>query len=160
MAAAGRARDVAPSSTRRFVAERAQGATVLLTGPELRRTALLLALSGRLRADAGRVRVLGLVLPPETRTLRARSTFVDGGSPDTWAALEDSLGEIVFVLDADALHGPARDRLEAVMAGGDRTVVLSGASSRAQELLNAVGHRGIPFEGRGLRARRWTSWMR
>lgn len=113
------------------------GATVLLTGPELRRTALLLALSGRLRADAGRVRVLGLVLPAETRTLRARSTFVDGGSPDTWAALEDSLGEIVFVLDADALHGPARDRLEAVMAGGDRTVVLSGDHESADLLAPA-----------------------
>lgn len=95
----------------------APGQTLLVTGSQRSRTALLLALTGRLRLTSGEMRVLGLALPEEAGRLRRRSTVVDGTAPDAAARIA-SARELLVINDADRLDPEARAALLALSDGG------------------------------------------
>jgi len=86
------------------------GTTHLVRGArEAEVSALLLTLAGRLRPDAGRLKVCGLALPTRAAAVRSRAAYVsDPGS------LREVLREQPEVLVLDGLHQLAEDELDAV----------------------------------------------
>lgn len=103
------------------------GEHLLVTGPPQARTALLLALTGRLPLTSGELKVLGLALPEQAGTLRRRSTHVDGAAPDAAARLSGTVGDLVVIEDADRLPPDARAALAELASRSDGvpTLVLS-----------------------------------
>ncbi|MFD0489424.1 ABC transporter ATP-binding protein [Saccharopolyspora spinosporotrichia] len=89
-------------------------------------TALLLTLSGRLKPDAGRLKVLGHVLPARASAVRSHVAYVDAGE-DGAEAVRRALAEnpAVLVLDrTDRVSDPAaRREIRALLTGSRRTVV-------------------------------------
>lgn len=108
------------------------GHSLVVSGPVKARTALLLALSGRLALSAGELKVLGLVLPQQAGAVRARSVVVDVHARDVEHFLGGPLADLIVVPDADQLHGPARDALAALADNlGERTLVLGVPDPRS-----------------------------
>lgn len=88
----------------------APGKTLLVTGGQQSRTALLLALTGRARLTAGEMRVLRLAMPEEAGRLRRRSVYLDGTAPDAAARIA-AAPELIAINDADRLDAAARAAL-------------------------------------------------
>lgn len=103
------------------------GQTLLVTGAAPARSALLLALTGRLRLTSGELKVLGRVLPQEAADLRRCSTFVTGTWPDAESVLAAPVGDLVVVDDADRLSSGGRAALSRLVQGGHCSVVVGAA---------------------------------
>lgn len=90
----------------------AEGDLLLVRGgTAAARSAVLLALGGRLPIEAGRVKVAGLVLPTRAGTVRRRTAYLHAGrSDDVVADLRRALsGASVVMVDAiDAVADPVR----------------------------------------------------
>lgn len=100
------------------------GDVLLVTGPPAARSALLLALTGRLRLPSGKLKALGRVMPEEAGLLRRDAAFVSGSSPDADRLLSKQRALIV-VDDADRLSASAVEKLRGLM--GSTTTVILGA---------------------------------
>ncbi|GAB3622487.1 MMPL family transporter [Mariniluteicoccus endophyticus] len=99
------------------------GDVLVVEGPVVRRTPMLLALSGRLTGSTGRAKVAGLVLPEQASGVRRRVALVDclhrDGS-DKHASIRDDLDramrnprvDLIVIDGADAL--PSHDERAAV----------------------------------------------
>ncbi|MFV0405295.1 MAG: MMPL family transporter [Propioniciclava sp.] len=111
------------------------GHTLILSGDDPGRRALLLALTGRLALTSGDLKVLGMVQPQESGRLRRRSTFVDGADPDAARALADPVGELVVVDNVDRLSAEATAALrrltDAAPDDTEATTVVLGAADPA-----------------------------
>ena len=104
--------------------------------PAAGKSALLLTLAGRMKLLGGRLKVAGLVLPEQARTVRSRTGVVDCRTvTDARAAfrtVQKARPQVIFVDHADVLLG-VDDRaalaslLDEVAVGGsgDRAVVLA-----------------------------------
>ncbi len=127
------------------------GHTLVVTGDAAPRRALLLALTGRLALTSGELKVLGLVLPQESGTLRRRATFVDAADPDAARALTDPVGDLVAVEGADHLAADAREALLHLIqrAAPGLTLVLGAADAdRVRDLIPASRNRDeLPLGG-------------
>ncbi|MFR9728819.1 MMPL family transporter [Saccharopolyspora sp. MS10] len=119
------------------------GVHVVRGGDESAITAVLLTLSGRLRADQGKLKVLGHVLPARASTVRSRVAYVDagaGGADAVRRALREE-PEILVVDRTDRVSDPAR-RLEIrdLLSGGHRTVIAGTTGlSDVRDILPASG---------------------
>ena len=104
-----------------------RGGAHVVRGPhESAITALLLTLSGRTKPDAGRLKVLGHVLPGRASSVRSRVAYVDAGEGGA-AAVRAALGESpeVVVLDrTDRISDPAaRLEIRELLTGSGTTLV-------------------------------------
>ena len=110
---------------------------LVVEGPPASGTsALLLTLAGRMQLLGGRLKVAGLVLPEQARTVRARTGVVDcrtvTDARAAFRAVQKARPRVIFVDHADVLVG-VDDRaalaslLDEVAVGGsgDRAVVLA-----------------------------------
>ena len=89
---------------------------------------LLYALAGRLKLDAGKLKVLGFVLPEEAPQLRSQAPVLGPSTPHFGRLLKDRHDGIVFVEAADELSNTQEHSLRrAIEAGGHVTWVLSAA---------------------------------
>ncbi len=115
------------------------GEVAVVEGERAARSALLLALSGRLRPDAGQARVSGLLLPERASAVRRRAGLVDLASGHAAAvvtrllALDASRLPLILVDDADAAQSSA-DRaaladLVSDAAGSGRALVLAASDA-------------------------------
>jgi putative drug exporter of the RND superfamily len=89
------------------------GGVLLMTGPPSSgKTAVLMALSGRFGIAAGRVKVLGLVLPTRSATVRSRSAVARlAGAGNPLADLRDALAGqpgLLVIDDLDRVHDPSQ----------------------------------------------------
>lgn len=118
------------------------GDVLLVTGPAVARSALLLALTGRLRLTAGELKALGLVVPEEAGILRRRAVYLSGSSPDAERLLSRGT-RLVVVDDADRLSPAAGQRLRELADGvsGTPPTIILGASLEAavHELIPNIG---------------------
>lgn len=120
------------------------GHTLLVTGPTRARTALLLAVAGRVRLTAGDLRVLGLALPEEAGRLRRRSTFVDGGAPDAAARIARAR-DLLVVDHADRLDADGHAALWALRDGGVTLILGAADAHGVRDLLPPDSSRiGVP----------------
>ncbi|QUH03659.1 MMPL family transporter [Saccharopolyspora erythraea] len=97
-------------------------------------TALLLTLSGRLKPDAGRLKVLGHVLPARASAVRSRVAYVDAGEGGA-EAVRRALAENpeVLVLDrTDRVSDPATRREIRALLTGSRQTVVAGTTGLAE----------------------------
>jgi RND superfamily putative drug exporter len=96
-------------------------------------SALLLTLSGRLKPDAGKLKVLGYALPARGSSVRSRVAYVDVGEGGA-KSVRHALGEnpAVLVLDrTDRVSNPV-ERLEIrELLTGSRPAVLAGTTGLA-----------------------------
>lgn len=120
-----------------------QGIHVVRGKHESAISALLLTLSGRLKADGGRLKVLGYVLPARASSVRSRVAYVDvgeGGAESVRSALAED--PAVLVLDrTDRVSDPAA-RLEIrELLAGSRPTVLAGTTGLAdvRDILPGIG---------------------
>jgi len=79
------------------------GEVLVIEGEPAQRKALLMALSGRLKLNDGRVKVLGLVLPEEAPVLRPQAAMLSAGTADFERLLGRQRGGLVCVDSADEL---------------------------------------------------------
>lgn len=103
-----------------------RGVHVVRGGAESAVTGLLLTLSGRLKPDAGKLKVLGHVLPARASAVRSQVAYVDageGGSEAVRLALREE--PAVLVLDrTDRVSDPGERRaIRDLITGIDITVV-------------------------------------
>jgi len=104
------------------------GRVLVVSGPADRRASVLLTLSGRMAPSAGRLKVLGHVLPDAGAKVRTASVVVDPHSRQLAAILDRTTARLVLVDDADHLHGPEREALAGLLQRRDgRVIVLSCA---------------------------------
>lgn len=96
------------------------GDTLLVAGPTAPRSALLLALSGRLRLTSGEIKVLGYAIPEESGLLRKEAAYVVGDSPQTTQVLNHG-AQLVVVDDADQLQQPELEQLGRMAAEAPET---------------------------------------
>ncbi|GAA2787452.1 MMPL family transporter [Saccharopolyspora taberi] len=106
-------------------------------------SALLLTLSGRLKPDAGRLKVLGHVLPARASAVRSRVAYVDTGEGGA-EAVRRALAEkpAVLVLDrTDRISDPAARREIRALLTGPRPTVVAGTTGLAEvhDVLPATG---------------------
>jgi len=96
------------------------GEVLVIEGEPAQRKALLMALSGRLKLNDGRVKVLGLVLPEEAPVLRPQAAMLSAGTADFERLLGRQRGGLVCVDSADELS-QRRDTLlaKALTASAD-----------------------------------------
>jgi RND superfamily putative drug exporter len=82
-----------------------EGGTLLVSGDrESSVTALLLTLSGRMRADAGKLKVAGFVLPVRAASVRSRVAFVSlSEAMDPVRAIVDAVRESPRILTLDGI---------------------------------------------------------
>lgn len=111
------------------------------------KSALLLTLTGRMRLPAGRVKVLGLVLPQQAAAVRARTAVVDAAAggplgPELEAALRSG-ARLVVADHADVLARPD-DRaalaglVDRVVRGTDQALIIAARDRALVEDL--IGH--------------------
>ncbi len=105
------------------------GDTLFVVGPKVPRSALLLALTGRLRLTSGEIKVLGYAIPEESGLLRREAAYVVGESAETTRVLTNG-APLVVVDDADQLQEPDLARLEALAAAASetQTTIIVGAT--------------------------------
>ncbi len=104
------------------------GQVLVVSGPADRRAGVLLTLSGRMTPAAGKLKVLGHVLPDSAAKVRTRSLVVDPHSPRLAEQLSRTTAGLVLVDDADHLHGTERAALADLLERRqDRVIVLSCA---------------------------------
>lgn len=108
-----------------------EGGTLLVTGErETGITALLLTLSGRMHADAGNLKVTGLVLPVRAAAVRSRVGFVSlGEAPDPVRAITDALRENPRVLTLDGIDSVT----DAVTRRNIHDALVSGQDAAQQD---------------------------
>lgn len=105
-------------------------------------SALLLTLSGRLKPDTGKLKVLGHVVPTRASAVRSRVAYVDvgaGGVDSVRRALAEE-PEMLVLDRTDRVADPAaRDEIRTLLAGAE-PVVLAGTTGLADvnDLLPAV----------------------
>lgn len=105
------------------------GSSVLVTGTRAEVTAALLALTGRLPTDGGRLKVLGRVLPERAGAVRARTGYLDlRDTPAPATALRAALAERPALLAVDGLEtaGPG---LRALLAEPAVTLLLGSTDA-------------------------------
>ncbi|GAA4862057.1 MMPL family transporter [Saccharopolyspora rosea] len=97
-------------------------------------TAVLLTLSGRLKPDGGKAKVLGRALPARAAAVRSRVAYVDvgdGGAEPVRRALRED--PAVLVLDrTDRVSDPAERRRIRELLTGTRATVLAGTTGLAE----------------------------
>jgi len=126
-----------------------EGGTLLVTGEARVTRALLLTLAGRLPADSGRLRVLGMLLPERGRAVRARTGIAllgDGDDPvDDVSAAARGGARLVVLADVDTLDADRRSavahtlRLAAHPDAPPTLVVSARDEGRALALLAEAG---------------------
>ncbi|MGP4019030.1 MMPL family transporter [Saccharopolyspora sp. 5N708] len=97
-------------------------------------SALLLTLSGRLKPDAGKLKVLAYVLPARGSSVRSRVAYVDVGEGGV-KSVRQALAEhpAVLVLDrTDRVHDPAERREIRESLTRSRPTVLAGTTGLAE----------------------------
>ncbi len=95
----------------------AHGDVLVVTGgAPSSRTAVGLAMTGRLYPTAGKARVLGCALPEDAAILRPRTRVIDGRVPGVLNDRIESATELLFVDRVEALDGPARACLVDVLS--------------------------------------------
>ncbi|WP_152365349.1 MMPL family transporter [Microlunatus speluncae] len=115
------------------------GDLLIMDGPDAAaRRSLLLTLSGRMKLPAGRVKVVGLVLPSQAGELRARTAVLDGA----WTAAEldeavRSRAELIFVDGEGSPDGRAvlGDQLELLRELGRALVWSVPDRARVEDLV-------------------------
>ena len=106
----------------------APGELLLIEGEPAQRRVLLYALAGRLKLDAGKLKVLGFVLPEEAPQLRSQAPVLGPSTPHFGRLLKDRHDGIVFVEAADELSNTQEHSLRrAIEAGEQVTWVLTAA---------------------------------
>ena len=106
-------------------------------------SALLLTLSGRLKPDAGRLKVLGYVLPARGSAVRSHVAYADageGGADSVRRALAEN--PAVLVLDrTDRISDPVARRQIRDLLSGPRPTVVAGTTglSDVRDVLPATG---------------------
>ena len=104
------------------------GQVLVVAGPADRRAGVLLTLSGRMVPAAGRLKVVGHVVPDSASKVRAKSLLVDPRSRGLADRLSRTSAPLVLVDDADQLHGSERAALaELLNRRSGRAIVLSCA---------------------------------
>ncbi|HQE32732.1 MAG TPA: MMPL family transporter, partial [Propionibacteriaceae bacterium] len=104
------------------------GQVLVVAGPADRRAGVLLTISGRMAPSAGRLKVLGHVLPDSASKVRAKSLLVDPHTRGVAHRLETTSAPLVLVDDADHLHGSERAALAELLTHREgRAIVLSCA---------------------------------
>jgi RND superfamily putative drug exporter len=106
-----------------------EGGTLVVSGDsDVSVTSLLLTLSGRMHADAGRLKVTGYVLPVRAASVRSRVAFVSlGEAADPVRAVTEAVRESPRILTLDGI--------DSVTGAGTRRIlsdVLSDAQAEAQ----------------------------
>ncbi|GAB2737333.1 MMPL family transporter [Salinifilum aidingensis] len=110
-----------------------QGAHVVRGPGEVAVTAVLLTAAGRIKPDAGKLKVLGLALPARASAVRSRAAYVDVGESGPEGVAE-ALGENpqLLVLDrTDRLADAAARRRVQQLVTGSRAAVLLGTTGTA-----------------------------
>ena len=128
-----------------------ENGTLIVAGErEAAVTALLLTVSGRMEADAGRLKVAGFVLPVRAASVRSRVAFVSlGDAADPARAVSKALAEkpLIVVLDGlDRVVDPLTRRTIAERLTGagvaasqaDRTLALIVGTSSPESVADAV----------------------
>lgn len=115
----------------------APGQAVLLRGTSSAQAAVAFALTGRLLAESGDARLLGLTLPEEAGQLRRLSAVFLGGTQEVAAHLEAADEPLVAVINADRLDAAGRaalDRTAARLAATGGVLLVGVADEAASPL--------------------------
>ncbi len=118
---------------------------LVVAGPADRRAGVLLTLSGRMVPAAGRLKVLGHVLPDAAGKVRTASLLVDPRTRDLAKRLDRTHARLVLVDDADQLHGAEREALAGLLQHREgRAIVLSCA--RADSVRDLISQDDLVLE--------------